>query len=269
MTGKKIDVLWAFVVGGILSTAAEVLWLILVSIGLPASTWAITAFLMVLGLIGMITSYFGLYQKLVGLAGFGAFLPFCSLPCSIMLDYTAARSGGDPVGKSVFKGLKGPFFVFGTGISVTILLTLTVYWVQGFDGMMGQLQKAGALEAAPVTAIMFLRAFLIGGMICGVWQIFFRINKQSIPLNMAMGIYTGAILTAVGAMEHIVGFAGAGMMLQIHATGEGVYRWFTTILLFHSFSGLLRFLLMLAFIFIGSTLVFGEMFYKRTVRERK
>lgn len=269
MSGKKIDILWAFLVGGILSVITEGLRWLLLAIGLSPTSWAITVMLMTLGLIGMVTSYFGLYQKLVGLGGFGAFLPFCSLPCSIMMDYTAARNKGASVGKATLRGLKGPAFVFGTGIGVTIVLALIVYFVQGAGGMIGQLQNAGMLESGPVTLPLFLKAFLIGGLICAVWQIFFCINKRSITLNMAMGIYVGAILTALGAMEYIVSFAGTGMTLMIHATGEGVYRWFSAILLFGDFGGLGRFLLMLAFIFGGSTVLFGELFYRRSSKAQQ
>lgn len=268
MTGKKIDIFWAFVVGGVLSAATEGLWWILVAAGLPVESWAITAMLMILAFVGMVTSYTGVLQRLVGLAGFGVFLPFCSLPCSIILDYTAARAEGNPMGKSVLKGLKGPIFVFGTGISFSVVLALLVFWVQGFEGMLGQLMNAGALEATSMSAGLFVKAFLVGGLICAVWQIFFRINKQSVTLNMAIGVYTGAILTAIGAMERFVGFAGRGVVLQIHDTGEAVYRWFSAILLFGDYSGFFRFCLLLAFVFIGSTVIFGEAFYKKTAAAR-
>lgn len=264
MTGKRIDILWAFIIGGLLSIATEALWWIVVNLGLPVDSWAITVMLMVLAFIGMITSYLGLFQKLVGLGGFGAFLPFCSLPCSIILDYTSSRQEGGSIAKSVKKGLKGPAFVFGTGITFSIVMVLLVFWVQGFDGMLGQLMNAGVLEAVPMSAGLFVRAFIVGGLICAVWQIFFRINKQSVTLNMAIGIYTGAVMTAIGAMERFINFAGRGVVLQIHDTGEAVYRWFSAILLFGDFSGLLRFILLLAFVFIGSTVVFGEAFYKKT-----
>lgn len=269
MTGKRIDIFWAFIVGGLLSVVTEALWWIVVNLGLPVDSWAITVMLMVLAFGGMVASYLGLFQKLVGLSGFGAFLPFCSLPCSIILDYNAARSEGASIGQSVYKGLKGPIFVFGTGISFSIVMALLVFWVQGYDGMLGQLMTAGALESTPMSFALYVKAFLVGGLICAVWQIFFRINKQSVTLNMAMGIYTGAVLTALGAMERFISFAGRGVVLQIHDTGEAVYRWFSAILLFGDISGLLRFCLLLAFVFIGSTVVFGEAFYKKTQKSKQ
>ena len=57
-----------------------------------------------------------------------------------------------------------------------------------------------------------------------------------------------------------------GMILQIHDTGEAVYRWFSAILLFGDISGLLRFILLLAIVFIGGSVVFGELFYKKTLK---
>lgn len=269
MSGKKIDIFRAFIGGGILSIATEALWWFLLSTGLPAESWAITVMLMTLGLVGMLTSYAGLYQKLVGRCGFGAFLPFCSLPCAIMLDYTGARAKGESIGKSTLKGLQGPFFVFGTGISVSIVLALIGFAVRGHEGMLNQLMAAAALEAAPASPALTAKAFLTGGLICAVWQILFRIDKKSVTLNMAIGVYTGAVLTALGLMEHLVSFGGRGVVLQIHGTGEAVYRWFSAILLFGDIGGLLRFCLLLAFIFLGSTVLFGELFYRRTVNQPK
>lgn len=269
MTGKRIDILWAFIVGGLLSVVTEALWWIIVALGLPVDSWAITVMLIVLAFVGMVTSYLGWFQRLVGLAGFGAFLPFCSLPCSIILDYTAARGEGASMGKAVFKGLKGPIFVFGTGISFSVVMALLVFWVQGFEGMLGQLMGAAALESTPMSVGLYVKAFLVGGLICALWQVFFRINKQSVTLNMAIGIYTGAVLTAIGAMERFISFAGRGVVLQIHDTGEAVYRWFSAILLFGDFAGLLRFCLLLAFVFIGSTVIFGEAFFKKTAKAKQ
>lgn len=268
MTGKKIDIFWAFLVGAILSVLTEALWWLLLAIGLPADSWAIIVMLMILAFIGMVASYFGWFQRLVGLAGFGAFLPFCSLPCSIMMETSKALAQGDSLGKAAYKGLKEPFFVFGTGISFSIVITLIVYWVQGADACIAAMAAAGAVEAAPMSLGLFVRAFLVGGVICAVWQIFFRVNHLPVAVNMAIGVYTGAVLTALGAVEHIVGFAGRGMTLMILETGEAIYRWFSAILLFHNWSGLLRFCLLLAFTFLGSTLVFGRALYLREKKQK-
>ena len=83
---------------------------------------------------------------------------------------------------------------------------------------------------------------------------------------MAFAVYVGAVLTGLSLMERIVGFAGRGMVLQIHDTGEAVYRWFSAIILFGDISGLLRFILLLAIVFIGGSVVFGELFYKKTLK---
>lgn len=266
MTGKRIDIFWAFIIGGCLSVVAEAIWWIIVATGLPVESWAVTVMLITFGVIGMILTYFNIMQKLVAKGGFGAFLPFMSLPCSIILDYTGARHQGKSIGQSTAIGLKGPAFVFGTGVPVTAVICAITYFIKGKEGMIGQLMNAGQLEATPMSLPLYIKAFLVGGLICAIWQIFFRWNKKSITLNMAMGIYLGAILTALSVMEHIVGFAGRGMVLQIHNTGEGAYRWFSLILLFGDISGFLRFLLMLAVLFIGGTVVFGELYYKKTLK---
>lgn len=262
MTGKRIDILWAFIGGGVLSVLLEGLWRIVMAIGVP-SGWEITVMMMIVALIGMVTTYFGWYPKLIGRCGFGAILPFCSLASAIVGDTAAAIKEGDSLGKAARKGLKGPCFVFGTGILFTCAVALTVVLVNGKEGAAQIMMKAGEIEARATGPEVFLHAFLVGGLICLIWQIFFRINKQSVPLNLAIGVYTGAVLTGLGAMEYIVGFAGRGMVLMILNTAEGIYRGFMGAVLFGAWTGVISYLALLAFTFVLSTVVFGYLTAKK------
>ena len=65
----------------------------------------------------------------------------------------------------------------------------------------------------------FLIAFLIGGLICVVGQIFIDKTKLT-PARIMVGyVVAGVILTAVGIYEPIVKFAGAGATVPL--TGFG------------------------------------------------
>lgn len=260
MTGKPKDFFWAFIVGGVFSILCEGLWWLVLAMGVPAMTWAITVMLMILCAIGMIMTITGVMGRLVGLSGFGALLPLFTFPAVIIEEAGKALARGESLGIASKKALKGPNFLFSTGITFSVITAVAVFLAQGREYSMEMMIKVGEIEGTPMSLMLFINAFWVGGLVSLIWQIFFRINKQSIILNLCIGVYVGAILSGLGAMEHLVGFAGRAMVLPIIGLGEACYRWTMAILLFGDWSGCLRFLLLIAFVYVFGTVVFGPIY---------
>ena len=70
----------------------------------------------------------------------------------------------------------------------------------------------------------FVYAFLIGGILCAIAQIFIDKTKVS-PARIMVGyVVAGVILTAVGIYEPIVKFAGAGATVPIIGFGYSLAK---------------------------------------------
>ncbi len=65
-----------------------------------------------------------------------------------------------------------------------------------------------------------LTAFLIGGLICGLGQIFLD-NTDYKPAHLLVGLVVfGAILTGLGWYEPLIKFAGAGVTILVSNFGN-------------------------------------------------
>ncbi len=66
----------------------------------------------------------------------------------------------------------------------------------------------------------FFTAFLIGGLICGLGQIFLDNTKYK-PAHLLVGlVILGAILTGLGWYEPLIKFAGAGVTTPVSSFGN-------------------------------------------------
>ncbi len=76
----------------------------------------------------------------------------------------------------------------------------------------------------------FLLAFLIGGLICVIGQLFMDLTRSSItPAHVLVGFVTGgAVLSALGFYQPLVDLAGAGAMVPLsgfgHSLAQGAIR---------------------------------------------
>ena len=112
--------------------------------------------------------------------------------------------------------------------------------------------------------MIFLKAFLGGGAICLIWQFLFRLTrgKVSVPWLLVVGIVSGSVLSAVGVMSKIVGWAQAGALVMVPAAGDAIYGIITAILDGAGFAVSISFLCLLAFLYV-TPCIFGYLLYKR------
>ena len=67
--------------------------------------------------------------------------------------------------------------------------------------------------------LSFLKAFLVGGLICAIAQIIINLTKLTAGKILVIFLLTGVILQAFGVYELLVDFAGAGATVPISGFG--------------------------------------------------
>jgi len=119
LTGKPIDYLWSFVIGGALCAAAQLVFELLLGAGVDFGL-SITLMLAIMAAVSGVFTVLGLYQKLEGLGGFGAMLPFTGFSAAIIEFTAAALDEGDSLLAAAKKGLHAAFIIFGVGFPVAL-----------------------------------------------------------------------------------------------------------------------------------------------------
>lgn len=72
--------------------------------------------------------------------------------------------------------------------------------------------------------MIYLKAFLVGGMICALTQIFIDKTKL-MPGRIMVGLVViGTILGALGWYENLIDFAGAGASVPLSSFGNGLWK---------------------------------------------
>ncbi len=75
---------------------------------------------------------------------------------------------------------------------------------------------------------MYVKAFLVGGLICTIGQILIDKTKITPARILVSFVVVGVFLTVFGVYEHVVDFAGAGATVPIigfgYTLGKGVLK---------------------------------------------
>lgn len=116
MRGKPVDYLWSFLIGGALCVAAQLVFELLLSAGVEFGL-SITLMLAIMAALSGAATILGQYQKLEGLGGFGAMLPFTGFSAAIIEFTAAALKEGDTLPPGIPKGSVGCFPDFRRGTS--------------------------------------------------------------------------------------------------------------------------------------------------------
>lgn len=67
--------------------------------------------------------------------------------------------------------------------------------------------------------LSFIKAFIVGGLICVVGQILMQTTKMTSARILVLFVCAGVVLTAIGIYKPLVDFAGAGATVPL--TGFG------------------------------------------------
>ena len=68
-------------------------------------------------------------------------------------------------------------------------------------------------------ALSFIKAFIVGGLICTVGQLLMQLTKLTSARILGLFVVSGVVLTGLGLYKPLVDFAGAGATVPL--TGFG------------------------------------------------
>lgn len=68
-------------------------------------------------------------------------------------------------------------------------------------------------------ALIFVKAFVVGGLICVVGQVLMQLTKLTSARILVLFVVSGVVLTAVGVYKPLVDFAGAGATVPLLGFG--------------------------------------------------
>ncbi len=72
--------------------------------------------------------------------------------------------------------------------------------------------------------MIYLYAFLIGGGLCGLFQLLWMTTKASPLTLLKIGFALSAVLASLGLTGKLIRFAGAGFYVMVVGAGDAVYN---------------------------------------------
>ena len=72
--------------------------------------------------------------------------------------------------------------------------------------------------------MIFLKAFLVGGLICVVGQLLIDLTKLTPARILVIGVCVGVLLGGIGVYQPLVEFAGAGATVPLTGFGNSLAR---------------------------------------------
>lgn len=70
----------------------------------------------------------------------------------------------------------------------------------------------------------FVLAFVIGGLVCAVFELVSHLVKVKVPVLLLIGVALGGLFGACGIAAALLGWGGAGFGIMVVGFGNGVYQ---------------------------------------------
>lgn len=72
--------------------------------------------------------------------------------------------------------------------------------------------------------MMFIKAFIIGGLICVIGQLLIDLTKLTPARILVLFVCIGVLLGGVGVYQHLIDFAGAGATVPLTGFGAALAK---------------------------------------------
>jgi len=105
--------------------------------------------------------------------------------------------------------------------------------------------------------MIFLFAFIVGGLICVLGQIMFDVFKLTPAHTLSFLVVLGAILDGVGLYEPLIDFAGAGATVPITSFGNSLVHGALAEAEKHGFIGVVTGMFEVTSAGISAAIIFG------------
>lgn len=77
--------------------------------------------------------------------------------------------------------------------------------------------------------VPFVMAFVVGGMLCAVFQIALMFTKLGVPKLLIIGLALGGVGTALGACDWLAAVGGAGFSVMVVGAAQAIFNAFTAV----------------------------------------
>lgn len=218
-------VIYSFFVGGTFALIAQAIlafWQMALT-DTPMSFFIGGATLVSMGIIGCVLGGLACYQYVEEWATFGALLPFSGFAMAVGMKAVGPWTKQNAtMGRCIWNCV---WFVVWFNV---LFAAICIAW--GFVcGMMGA-QPGAALGVEKTTGgMLFVYAFLVGGLLAAVFQILYlaikSITPKCTPLYILMTAWmVGAILAPFGISGALANFSGEGFSVMITVGGYNMYN---------------------------------------------
>ena len=216
-------VIYSFFLGGLFALIAQAIASVWTAIlpGTPLEFFMGGATLVSMGIIGCIIGGFAIYQYFEEWATFGALLPFSGFAMAVgMKMVNPWTKENATVWQSIWSGLWLVIWFNAVGAVVCILFG----WICGMAGV------EPAIVAAPTEGrIIFPAAFLMGGILCAIFQVVYLVMKAITPKAKPVWILMtawmcGAVFAPCGLSGALVNIFGQGFSVMIPIGGLNMYN---------------------------------------------
>ncbi|MDO4796832.1 MAG: SpoVA/SpoVAEb family sporulation membrane protein [Coriobacteriales bacterium] len=213
--GQKL--VGAFVVGGLIASFMQCIMTV-VRMVLPVPALVSPVSLALLGLVGMVLVLNGSYRKLEEIGGFGAGIMFCGIVDAVSGAFMrgAMEEGGTP-GSGTKAACRFAAVMLGSFVVLGIVLGLLLARTPGVLASMNVV-AANSLDPGP---IVFLYAFLVGGLFSAEGQALIELTPLPMPAVLLGHAALGMLLAILGVSTPFEVIAGAGLCATIVDAGAG------------------------------------------------
>ena len=214
-------VIYSFFLGGLFALIAQailVIWQTVLA-DTPMAFFMGGATLVSMGVIGCILGGKAVYQHLEEWATFGALLPFSGFAMAVGMKMLGPWFRGESLGKSIWQGAWLVIWFNAVGAAVCI----------AFGYICGMMGVEPVLAEKTTTALIFPGAFLMGGILCAVFQVVWLIVKAITPkakhVWILMGAWMcGALFAPFGISGSLSNIFGEGFAVMIPIGGLNMYN---------------------------------------------
>lgn len=211
-------VIYSFFIGGMFALIAQALVTVWTAVltGTPLQFFIGGSTLISMGIIGCVLGGFAVYQLVEEWGTFGALLPFSGFAMAVGMKMVGPWTKENAsTGKAIWPGLWLVIWFNVVGAVSCILF--------GFIcGSLGV--EPGFAVEKNTTALVFPLAFLVGGLLCALFQIVFLIVKCK-PVWILMTAWCcGALFAPLGVSGALANFAGQGFSVMIPVGGYNMYN---------------------------------------------
>ena len=77
--------------------------------------------------------------------------------------------------------------------------------------------------------MMYLQAFIVGGILCALFQIALMATKLEVPQLLVIGLVLGGIGSAVGFCDWLASVGGAGFSVMVVGAAQAIFNAFTAL----------------------------------------